>query len=103
MNFLRPLFSLNPSAFPGLARRQTSLIFASQIAVDEDVAGKLGLERRAEAVKNCRDVRKADMIHNDATPKISVNPETYEVRADGELLSCEPARELPMTQRYFLF
>ena len=94
----RPMF-----ANFGKARRQTSLTFVSQAAVDEDIAGKLGLERRVEAVKNCRDVSKSDMIHNDATPDISVNPETYEVRADGELLTCEPAIELPMTQRYFLF
>ena len=94
----RPMF-----ANYGLARRQTSLTFVSQAAIDEGVPEKLGLERRVEAVKNCRDVGKADMIHNDATPEISVNPETYEVRADGELLTCEPARELPMTQRYFLF
>ena len=59
--------------------------------------------RCAEAVRERRGVGKADMIHNDATPEISVNPETYEVRADGELLACEPAKELPMAQRYFLF
>ena len=94
----RPMF-----ANYGKARRATSLTFVSQIAVDEGLPEKLGLECRVEAVKNCRDVSKADMIHNDATPDISVNPETYEVRADGELLTCEPARELPMTQRYFLF
>ena len=94
----RPMF-----ANYGLARRQTSLTFVSQIALDEGLPEKLGLERRVEAVKNCRNVSKSDMIHNAATPEISVNPETYEVRADGELLACEPARELPMTQRYFLF
>ena len=94
----RPMF-----ASFGKARRQTSLTFVSQIALDKGVPQQLGLERRVEAVKNCRDVGKADMIGNDATPEISVNPETYEVRADGELLACEPARELPMAQRYFLF
>ena len=94
----RPMF-----AHYGKARRQTSLTFVSQIALDEDIAGRLGLERRVEAVRDCRTVGKKDMIHNDATPEISVNPETYEVRADGELLACEPASELPMTQRYFLF
>ncbi len=94
----RPMF-----ANYGLARRQTSLTFVSQASIDEGVPEKLGLERRVEAVKNCRNVGKADMIHNDATPELTVNPETYEVRADGELLTCEPAKELPMTQRYFLF
>ena len=55
------------------------------------------------AVEGCRTVGKGDMVHNSATPEIEVDPETYEVRADGELLTCEPATELPMAQRYFLF
>ena len=55
------------------------------------------------AVSNCRTVGKAEMVHNQATPRIEVDPETYEVRADGELLTCEPADVLPMAQRYFLF
>ncbi|MCH6567949.1 MAG: urease subunit alpha, partial [Nitrospinae bacterium] len=62
-----------------------------------------GLEKRVIAVKNCRSLGKADMIHNTATPHIEVDPETYEVRADGELLTCEPAKVLPMAQRYYLF
>jgi urease subunit alpha len=57
----------------------------------------------AAAVKNCRKIGKKDMIHNAATPKIDVDPETYEVRVGGELITCEPARELPLAQRYFLF
>ncbi len=75
----------------------------SVAAIDEGVAQSLGLNRRVEAVKNCRTIGKRDMIHNDATPRIEVNPETYEVRVDGEHITCEPAKELPMTQRYFLF
>ena len=63
----------------------------------------LGLRRRIEPIKNTRRVRKQDMIHNGACPQIEVDPETYAVRADGELLVCEPAASLPMTQRYFLF
>ena len=55
------------------------------------------------AVRNCRHIGKKDMIHNNATPKIDVDPETYEVRVDGELITCEPARVLPLAQRYFLF
>ncbi len=94
----RPMFA----AF-GRALNQTSLTFVSQSALDLGVPQSLGLQKRVEAVKNCRSIGKRDMIHNDATPKIEVNSETYEVRADGELLTCEPARELPMTQRYFLF
>ena len=59
--------------------------------------------RRVEAVKNTRTIGKVDMIHNDGTPTIEVDAQTYEVRADGELLTCEPASVLPMAQRYFLF
>lgn len=94
----RPMF-----ASFGKALNTTSLTFVSQAAIDAGVAQNLGLSRRVEAVRGCRNVGKSDMVHNNATPKIEVNPETYEVRADGELLTCEPARTLPMTQRYFLF
>jgi urease subunit alpha len=64
---------------------------------------ELGLQRRLEAVKNCRKIGKRDMVLNDALPKIEVDPETYTVKADGRVLTCEPARVLPMAQRYFLF
>ncbi len=94
----RPMF-----ASFGKARQQTSLSFVSQAALESGIGEQLGLAKRLEAVRDCRTVGKRDMIHNDATPHLEVNPETYEVRADGELLTCEPARELPMTQRYFLF
>jgi urease subunit alpha len=67
------------------------------------LAEKLGLQRRLVAVEGCRTVTKKSMVHNDATPVIEVDPETYEVRADGELLVCEPAEVLPLAQRYFLF
>jgi urease subunit alpha len=67
------------------------------------MAERLGLRRRAVAVSRCRNIGKRDMRENAATPLIEVNPETYEVRADGELLTCEPAAVLPMAQRYFLF
>ena len=64
---------------------------------------KLGVEKQFVAVAKTRSIDKKSMIHNDATPNIEVNPETYEVRADGELLTCAPAEVLPMAQRYFLF
>jgi urease subunit alpha len=64
---------------------------------------RLGLRKRLVPVANCRKIGKADMVHNSAMPKIEVDPETYEVRADGELLTCEPATVLPLAQRYFLF
>ncbi len=63
----------------------------------------LGLRKSAVPIASTRSVSKADMVHNAALPEIEVNPETYEVRADGELLTCEPAAELPMAQRYFLY
>ena len=88
----------------GKARTATSLTFVSQAAIDLNVAHKLGLEKRTVAVENVRGgISKASMIHNSATPHLQIDPETYEVRADGELLTCAPATELPMAQRYFLF
>ena len=87
----------------GKATAATSLTFTSRAAIDGHIPGKLGLQKTAVAVEHCRQIGKADMIHNDATPNIEVDPETYEVRADGELLTCAPAEVLPMAQRYFLF
>ncbi len=75
----------------------------SAVALEREIPKQLGLEKTAVAVGQCRSIGKSNMIHNDATPNIEVDPETYEVRADGELLTCEPAETLPMAQRYFLF
>ena len=94
----RPMFG----AFGG-ATAATSLTFLSQAALEAGVAEKLRLQKTAVAVAQCRTIGKANMTHNAATPQIDVDPETYEVRADGELLTCEPADVLPMAQRYFLF
>jgi urease subunit alpha len=96
--FYRPMFG----AF-GRATAPTSLTFVSKAALQAGLPKKLGLQKPAVAVENCRTLGKADMAHNSAMPKIEVDPETYEVRADGELLTCEPAQVLPMAQRYFLF
>lgn len=82
---------------------ETSLTFVSQAALDADIATQLKLQRPLAAVKGCRSVKKSSMILNNYQPNISVDPQTYEVRADGVLLTCEPAKELPLTQRYFLF
>jgi urease subunit alpha len=82
---------------------KTSLTFVSQASLKNPDLHSLGLKKRLEPVKNCRTVTKADMLHNSATPVIEVDTETYAVRADGELLVCEPAKILPMAQRYFLF
>jgi urease subunit alpha len=81
----------------------TAVTFVSQAALAADLGGLLGLKKRLVAVGNTRTVTKADMIHNAWQPDMSVDPQTYEVRANGELLSCEPAEVLPMAQRYFLF
>jgi urease subunit alpha len=92
----RPMFG----AF-GRALGTSCVTFVSQAALSKGV-GK-GLARQIVAVSGIRGIGKAQMVHNDACPKIEVDPETYQVRADGELLTCEPAKELAMTQRYFLY
>src|SRR5256884_242821 len=94
----RPMFG----AF-GRARAAAAVTFVSKAALAQDVPRRLGLARRVVAVGTCRAIGKRDMIHNDALPRIEVDPETYAVRADGELLTCEPVAVLPMAQRYFLF
>ena len=88
----------------GRALATTSLTFVSKAAVENGLASKLGVQKQLVAVENVRSgIGKKDMVLNDATPMIEVDPETYDVRADGELLVCEPAEVLPMAQRYFLF
>jgi urease subunit alpha len=78
-------------------------LFVSQAGIDKGIARKWGISRPMLAVKGTRKIGKKDMVHNALCPKIEVDSETYEVRADGELLTCEPAQTLPMAQRYFLF
>ncbi|MEO1070075.1 MAG: urease subunit alpha, partial [Cyanobacteria bacterium J06638_6] len=95
---MRPMFG----SFGG-AIAATSLSFVSQAALDMGIPEQIGLTKATAAVANCRDLSKADMRLNDYQPDIEVNSETYEVRADGDLLTCEPAEVLPMAQRYFLF
>ena len=85
----------------GQALSTTSVHFVSQAGLDG--AALSGLGRRLEPVSGCRTLGKKDLAWNDATPNIEVNPETYEVRADGELLTCDPVETLPLAQRYFLF
>ena len=87
----------------GGARHATRMTFMSQAAIDNDVAGRLGLKSLIGRVENCRNIQKKDMLLNDYQPEIEVDSQTYQVRADGQLLTCEPASELPMAQRYFLF
>ena len=85
----------------GKAVQSAAVLFTSAAGVDSGAADGLG--KQANAVQGTRSVAKRDMRLNDATPEIHVDPETYEVRADGQLLTCEPATELPLAQRYFLF
>jgi urease subunit alpha len=87
----------------GGARLATRMTFLSQAAMAAGVAEQLGLRSLLGTVKGCRQIGKKDMVLNDYLPRIEVDPQTYQVRADGELLTCEPATVLPMTQRYFLF
>jgi urease subunit alpha len=95
----RPMFG----AF-GRAHTASSVVFASKAAAGASLGKKLGIRKELVAVASTRGkISKKSMIHNDATPSIEVDPETYEVRADGELLTCAPAEVLPMAQRYFLF
>jgi urease subunit alpha len=96
--YMRPMFG----SF-GRAVGTTSIAFVSQLCQERGVAQGYDLTKRIEAVSGCRNIGKKDLQWNDALPKISVDPETYEVRADGELLVCEPATVLPLAQRYFLF
>jgi urease subunit alpha len=94
----RPMFGAY-----GRARTAGSVVFVSKAAARGTLRAKLGVEKEFVAVANTRKIGKKDMVHNGATPDITVDPETYEVTADGELLTCEPAEVLPMAQRYFLF
>jgi urease subunit alpha len=94
----RPMFGAY-----GKALTASSLVFVSKVAARSGLRNKLGVEKQFVAVANTRKIGKKNMIHNSATPQIEVDPETYEVRADGELLTCAPADVLPMAQRYFLF
>ena len=96
--YMRPMFGSY-----GGAMTATSLTFVSKAALKRDIPEKLKLQKKVVAVSGIRKLTKRDMKLNDAMPQMEVNPETYEVRADGELLTCEPATVLPMAQRYFLF
>ncbi len=94
----RPMFG----SFGG-AMTATSLTFVSHSALDGDIGGELGLKKRLSAVRGCRGVKKQQMVHNGYLPVMEIDAQTYTVRADGQLLTCEPATVLPMAQKYFLF
>ncbi|MEM7753469.1 MAG: amidohydrolase family protein, partial [Pseudomonadota bacterium] len=96
--YTRPMFGAY-----GRSVEQSAVTFVSEAAAAAGIGDALGLAKSTLAVRNTRDIGKKDLVLNDATPEVEVHPETYEVRANGELLTCEPATELPMAQRYFLF
>ena len=87
----------------GGARHATCVTFVSQAALADGIGARLGLRKRLSPVAGRAPSARRDMVHNDALPVIEVDPQTYEVRADGQLLTCEPATSLPLAQRYFLF
>ncbi|MFJ1293467.1 urease subunit alpha [Paracoccus yeei] len=94
----RPMYGLY-----GRALASTGVTFVSQAALDDGIGDKLKLAKALSAVRGTRSVKKKDMIHNGLTPKLEVDPQTYQVRVNGEIITCEPAESLPMAQRYFLF
>ena len=99
----QPVYTRSMFAAFGRSVENSAICFVSQAAQDSNIAAELGLAKHTEAVRNTRTISKTDMVMNSYQPEIEVHPETYEVRADGELLTCDPAAELPMAQRYFLF
>ncbi len=99
----QPVYGRHMFGSYGRAVSSTSITFLSEAAYQSRVHEKLGLRKQIEPVRNCRKIGKKDMIHNDQTPTIEVNPETYEVKVDGSPVTCEPADVLPMAQRYYLF
>jgi len=99
----QPVYSRAMFGAYGRSLEHSSVTFVSGAAQASGIRNRLGLAKQTLAVTNTRNIGKKDLILNDALPKIEVHPETYEVRADGVLLTCQPAETLPMAQRYFLF
>ncbi len=99
----QPVYSRPMWGAYGRSVENSAVIFVSEAAQADGLRDKLGIAKQTLAVKNTRGIGKKDLILNDSLPHVEVNPETYEVRANGELLTCEPAKELPMAQRYFLY
>ena len=100
---VQPMYSRPMFGALGRAVERSAVVFVSKAAQEDDLRGRLGIAKDTLAVEGTRTIQKRDMIHNSATPKVEIHPETYEVRADGEVITCAPATELPLAQRYFLF
>ena len=99
----QPVYSRPMFGAYGRSVENSAVTFVSEAAQAAGIGDAFGLAKSTLAVTNTRGIGKKDLLLNDATPEVEVHPETYEVRANGELLTCEPASELPMAQRYFLF
>ncbi len=99
----QPVYSRPMFGAYGRSVENSAVVFVSTAAEADGIGQNLGLAKKTVAVKNTRNIGKKDLLLNDSTPRVEVNPETYEVRADGEILTCEPAETLPMAQRYFMF
>ena len=99
----QPVYSRPMFGAYGRSVEHSAITFVSEAAHTDGIGDTLGLAKQTAAVRNTRDIGKRDLLLNDATPEIEVDPETYEVRADGELLTCQPAEVLPLAQRYFMF
>ena len=96
--YTRPMFG----SF-GRSLEKSSVVFTSELSLENDILNNNDAKKEFVAVKNTRNISKKDMVFNNKCPKIEVNPETYEVKADGKLITCEPANILPMAQRYFMY
>ena len=99
----QPVYSREMFGAFGRSLENSAVTFVSQASYENDIGNTLELRKKTTPIKNTRDINKSDMVYNDLCPKVEVDPETYEVRANGEILTCEPASELPMAQRYFLY
>ena len=99
----QPVYSREMFGAFGRSLENSAVTFVSQASYENDIGNTLELRKKTTPIKNTRDINKSNMVYNDLCPKVEVDPETYEVRANGEILTCEPASELPMAQRYFLY
>ena len=99
----QPVYSREMFGAFGRSLENSAVTFVSQASYENDIGNALELRKKTAPVKNTRNINKSNMVYNDLCPKVEVDPETYEVRANGEILTCEPASELPMAQRYFLY
>ncbi|MEE2621165.1 MAG: urease subunit alpha [Pseudomonadota bacterium] len=99
----QPVYSREMFGAFGRSLENSAVTFVSQASYENDIGNALELRKKTAPIKNTRNINKSNMVYNDLCPKVEVDPETYEVRANGEILTCEPASELPMAQRYFLY